>query len=160
MKKLILTSVCVLAVTGAAFAQGYVNWSGISFANMTAQTNSTETSPLVPGGGISQVGTIGNTVAQTGAFYYELLYNGVYTGTQASVTSLSSLLSWSDAGIGAQSAASAGRLSVLNATTQATVPWASGTTDNIVMVCWSADLGHFMVHRVRFVGRRTDGLDR
>jgi hypothetical protein len=46
MKKLTLTIVCALAVTGAAFAQGNVNRSVISPACMTAQTNSTQVPSL------------------------------------------------------------------------------------------------------------------
>jgi hypothetical protein len=47
-----------------------------------------------------------------------------------------------DAGLSAvNNSGYAGGINPLNPTTQATVPWASGTTDSIVMVGWSANLG-------------------
>ena len=53
MKKLVLTTVCALAITGAAFAAGNVNWTGPSAAAITAQTNSTQYSPLFGGAAVS-----------------------------------------------------------------------------------------------------------
>jgi hypothetical protein len=49
MKKLVLTTACALALAGSGFAQGFVNWGSISFANVTAQTNGTTYSPLFGG---------------------------------------------------------------------------------------------------------------
>ncbi len=140
MKKILLTTVIALAVTGSALAQGNINWSGIPFASMTAETNGMQYSPLF-GGAATGTGTIGPTVATAGAFYYELLYTA-YSGTQAPVpTTLAGLESWSDAGASAESAAAAGKLSPLNANAGYTVPWSPGTTDSIVLVGWSANLG-------------------
>jgi hypothetical protein len=139
MKKLILTTVCVLAVTGAAFAQS-VNWGSISAAAMTAQTNSTTYSPLL-GGGSAIGGAVGPTGVGSLNTYYELLYT-TFSGTQATIPSLSALFTWSDTGLGAtNNPVSAGRLAVVNPNTAATVPWSGSTTDSIVMVGWSADLG-------------------
>jgi hypothetical protein len=138
MKKLVLTTVCAVAMAGAAFAQGNVNWGAISAAGLTAQTNSTVYSPLFGGGSVVG-GAIGNTTATAGAFDYELLYLG---GAQvAAPTTLAALAAWADSGLGGNNAATAGRAGVVNATAAATVPWAAGTTDNIVLVGWSANLG-------------------
>jgi hypothetical protein len=142
MKKLVLTTVCALAVSGAAFAQGFVNWSAISFANVTAQTNSTQFSPLF-GGGAAIGGTVGGTATAATSFYYELLYTS-YSGSGGAlptIPSLAALLTWNDAGQSANNSASAGRLAVVNSNAGAPVPWAAGVTDSIVLVGWSADLG-------------------
>jgi len=145
MKKLVLTIGCVLAVTGAAFAQGTINWSGISAAAFTTQTNSTVYSSLSPlfGGGAASSGitaSIGNTVAGAGNWYAELLY--LASGSQASPpTTLAALESWSDSGAEGTGAASAGRWATVGGTAGTVVPWSAGTTDSIVMVMWSANLG-------------------
>jgi hypothetical protein len=143
MKKLALTTVCALAIAGGAFAQGNVNWA-TPFTFITAQTNSTQYSPLM-GGGAAARGAVGVTQlggGAGGAFYYELLYT-TFGGTQATIGSLNSLLSWNDTGLGATNNASgtAGRLNPIAPNTQAAVPWAVGTTDSIVLVGWSANLG-------------------
>lgn len=139
MKKLVLTTVCALAMTGAAFAQGTVNWGVISPAAMTVQTNSTQISPLF--GGAANVGAVGYTALAAGGFYYELLYTS-YSGTQATIPSLSALMTWSDTGLSANNSAnSAGKLVPIAANPAATVPWNAGTTDSIVLVGWSANLG-------------------
>jgi hypothetical protein len=137
MKKLTLTMVCAMAMAGAAFGQGNVNWT-ISFANFTAQTNSTQISPLF-GGAATGSGAVGATGVTANGFFYELLYLG---GAQTTApTTLAALAAWSDAGLGAVNQATAGRVSTVNATASASVPWAAGVTDNIVMVGWSANLG-------------------
>ena len=138
MKKMTLTITCALAMTCVVFAQGNVNWSTIPFNAITVETNITQGSPLFGGGGIS---SWSGPVAPAGAYYFELLYSA-YTGVQALVPSTwAQLTSWSDAGLEAQSALSAGRLSPINGTPGATVPWSPGTTDSIVLVGWSANLG-------------------
>jgi len=144
MKKLVLTTVCTVAMAGAAFAQGTVHWDTIGAGGYTAQTNSTTYSPLF-GGGSAVGGTIGNTFTAAvapGAYDWELLYLG---GAQqgSAPTTLSALAAWADAGLSAVQTASAGRLGPLAAqsTTAATVPWPSGTSDNIMLVGWSANLG-------------------
>jgi len=141
MKKLVLTTVCALAVTGAAFAQGTVNWA-TPFSSITAQTNSTTYSPLL-GGGSATGGAVGLTggAITTGLTYdYELLYT-TFSGTQATISTLSSLLAWNDTGLGATNGTVAGRLTPVGANTQAVVPWSGSTTDSIVLVGWSSDLG-------------------
>jgi hypothetical protein len=139
MKKLVLTTACALAVTGAAFAQGTVSFSTISPAAMTAQTNSTAYSPLL-GGGATGSGAVGATGTAYAGYYYELLYT-TYSGSQATIPTLASLLAWNDTGLGATNASSAGHLVPIAGSTDATVPWATGNTDSIVLVGWSADLG-------------------
>src|ERR1035437_8985539 len=143
MKKLVLTSVCALATAGAAFAQGIVNWSSISFALMTAQTNSTTRSSFTGGGSAvgGSVGAAGGSSVSGANFYYELLYSA-YSGTQAAVpTTLAALGTWSDAGLGATNANTAGRLQPINPNASATVQWAPGTTNSIMVAGWAANLG-------------------
>jgi len=141
MKKLVLTAVCAVAMAGAAFAQGTVNW-GVPFSGYTAQTNAVTYSPLF-GGGATGSGTIGNTANSTVApntYLWELLYLG---GAQTTApTTLAALQAWADAGVGGnQPSAGFGRVNATPATTAAPVPWAAGTTDNIVLVGWSENLG-------------------
>jgi hypothetical protein len=143
MKKLVLTSVCALATAGAAFAQGNVNWGAISFANFTAQTNSTTRSSFTGGGSAvgGSVGAAGGSSVSGANFYYELLYTS-YSGTQAAVpTTLAALGTWSDAGLGATNNSIAGRVTVINPNSGAQVPWSPGTTDSIMLAGWSANLG-------------------
>jgi hypothetical protein len=143
MKKLALTTVCALAISGVGLAQGTVAWNTISSSAMSARTN-TAVSPLF--GGTGSGGTQGAAYqpGQPGTgYYYELLYTA-YSGSQATIPSLSSLLSWNDSGLGATNSAvsfAAGFLTPIAGNASAAVPWAAGTTDSIVMVGWSANLG-------------------
>jgi hypothetical protein len=143
MKKLVLTTVCALAVTGAAFAQGNVSWA-TPFSSITAQTNSTTYSPLLGGGSAAggAVGLTGGAITTGLGYDYELLYT-TYSGAGAlpTIPSLASLLAWNDTQLGATNGTVAGRLTPIAPNTQATVPWAAGVTDSIVLVGWSADLG-------------------
>jgi hypothetical protein len=141
MKKLALTIVCLSALTGVVFAQGSVNWSTISAAAMTAQTNSSQFSPLFGGG--SGAGPSGDISVAGGGFYFQLLFNTTLVrSTNANPTTLAELATWQDAGLSAtNSTAQAGKLVPINGTTQATVPWAAGVTNNIMLVGWSANLG-------------------
>jgi hypothetical protein len=151
MKKLTLTIGAVLAFAVASQAQGLVAWQSISAAAMTAQTNSTVYSPLFGGGstGSGAVGATGSaltasdTATPATGYYYELLYT-TYSGTQAAVPgSVSALLGWSDTSLTASNSPTASRLIVAanQSSGSAVVPWASGTTDSIVLVGWSANLG-------------------
>ena len=148
MKKIALTIVCALGASVMAFAQGNVNWSGISFSSVTMQTNSTQYSPLFGGGntGSGAVGSAGGAAtfpASLGTgYYYELLYNTAFSGSQVSVpTTLGGLATWYDAGLEASNSTTASRLSPINPANAVAVPWSPGTTDNIVLVGWSANLG-------------------
>jgi hypothetical protein len=152
MKKLALTTVCALAMAGAAFAQGTLNWSSVNPAGMTAQTNAVTVSPLF-GGGASGIlnATVGATSVAAAGFYYELLYNTAFvSGTIAKPSTVSALTgSWVDSGLVANNAtSSAGRLIVLNSSTGAGVAtWVGGigtlggTTNNVMLVGWSVNLG-------------------
>ncbi|MGP8052781.1 MAG: PEP-CTERM sorting domain-containing protein [Limisphaerales bacterium] len=147
MKKLVLTTVCAMAMAGAAFAQGTLVWNTLSPAGITAQYNANY-SPLFggPGGG---TGTAMGTA--NGGFYFELLYNTAFTGTKiAQPSSVAALTgSWIDTGLEAANAsASAGKLIPLASNGGAVVPgWVGGigtqggTTNNIVLVGWSSNLG-------------------
>jgi len=152
MKKLVLTTLAALAVAGSAMAQGTVTWSINNF-DYTAQTNSTQYSPLF-GGGPTGSGAIGNTLGNTtlgngSGFYVELLYqaysgNGGASGSGnvAQPSTLSQLAGWSDSGLGGtNSPTSAGKAAAVASNVQAPVPWANGTTDSIMVVEWSANLG-------------------
>ena len=143
MKKVLLTSVCALAMAGTVFAQGKLSWNSISASAMTAGFN-TGTSALFGG---DQVGTQTPMGTAAGGFLFELLYNGTSVPVSgagvAKPTSLASLGTWLDAGLsGANSTTSAGRLIPTGTIgTSVTVPWASGVTQNVMMVGWSANLG-------------------
>jgi hypothetical protein len=144
MKTKLLAAICLLAASWSALAQGTVNWSGPSFASITVQTNSTQVSPLFGGystgsGGIGA--TVGNIASGTG-FYFTLLYQS-YSGSQApQPTSFAQLATWSDTGLmGINSTNVPGRLSVFNFNPAQVVPWASGTTDSVMLVIWSQNLG-------------------
>ena len=149
MKKLTLTIVCALAVTGAALAQGTLMWSSFVPTAITAQTNATVCSPLF-GGGSTGGGTVGATAGGATAFYYELLYNTAFTGSQIASPTLAALTdgSWIDSGLEATNTGIAGRILPIAPSTQASVAgWAGGIgslggkTNNIVLVGWSANLG-------------------
>jgi hypothetical protein len=148
MKKLVLTSVCTLAVAGAALAQGTVNWSGPSFSYYTTQTNSQTYSPLF-GGGSTGSGAVGVTAPTSagGSFYFELLYtaysgsgNG-FAGVAASPSTLTQLATWSDSGLGGTQGTVGGRNSVSTANGAQVIQWPQGTTDSVMLVEWSGNLG-------------------
>jgi hypothetical protein len=143
MKILSLTIVCALAVTGAAFAQGLVNWGSINFGAMTAQTN-TSLSPVfgyTGTGGIA--GATGSATTSGLSYFFELLYNTSFTGSQTAPPNFDTLFggTWFDTGLTATNSPTVGRLTPVNPNLAATVPWAPGTTNNIMLVGWSANLG-------------------
>jgi hypothetical protein len=150
MKKLVLTTVCALAMAGAAFAQGTVHWDTISPAGYTAQTNSVTYSPLFGGGAsgvaFATIGNVFNSTLSTGpgnTYLWELLYLGG-SSVSTAPTTLSALMAWSDAGLsGIQTSSGSGKTTPLAAQSSAaaTVPWASGTSDNIMLAGWSENLG-------------------
>lgn len=145
MKKLVLTSICTVAMAAAAMAQGTVNWSVIAPTGFSAQTNSTQYSALF-GGGATGTGAQGKTTPnnQGTTYYYELLYTS-FNGTTAAAqpTTFSQLATWSDANLGATNALSYGNVAGIQTgtTTAETVPWANGTTNSVMFVGWSANLG-------------------
>jgi len=144
MKKVLITSVCAIALAGSAFAQGKINWNTISASFVTAQTN-TSVSTLF--GGTGTGGTAGATGVAAGQYYYALLFSGTSVPVSgagvAQPISLAALGTWSDSLLTGQNSTSAGRLIVNGQTTAATVPvpWASGVTQNVMLVGWSVNLG-------------------
>jgi hypothetical protein len=149
MKKLVLSTVCALGVAGVALGQGTIAWQPAS-TSLVFQTNAVSYSPLFGGGSASGVatGTSGNVASwATQPFYYTLL-TSTYTGSQAAApTSLAALGSWStawaDSSVYATNATLANGRPVMNPAndTGQTVTWANGTTQNVMVVGWSANLG-------------------
>jgi len=148
MKKLVLTSICVLAMAGVTFAQGLINWNTAPGGNFIVQTNATAYSPLFGGGSAS--GTQGSTSQASGLYYYTLLYGSQNTtGTQvANPSTVSSLIGgWNTTGLTATNGATAnGRIAYVNPQSSATLPWGGNTdvggqSNNIAIVGWSASLG-------------------
>jgi hypothetical protein len=152
MKKILLTSLMASSLAVAAFGQGTVQWTGVA-NQFFGQTNSTVYSTFGYNGGVatgsgSQGFTLGNNVANdtslgyTG-YYYELL---VSSTSSTAPTSGSGLSSWQDTGLFATNgAASNGRIvqsyDPANATQAVANHWAAGTTENVILVGWSANLG-------------------
>jgi hypothetical protein len=156
MKKLILTTACIVAASGAVFAQGNVNWGSISFSFVTASTVPSVESPLY--NGIAPGGATASTTGPIGSYYYELLYSASATSVPTTVAQLDA---WSDSGLEGANSANAGRLDSLEAipnggsvaTTVAAA--ASGTFGNsgatvafgpaateVILVGWSANIGN------------------
>jgi hypothetical protein len=143
MKKILLMSLFGLGISTAAFGQGSVNWASISAGNVTIQTNSSTYSPLFGGG---STGSGGVAAGGTGSsFYYELLDLGGFNGSTVGIapTTVSSLSNWQDSGLGATNSNTAGRLTPIAGNGGATTPvgWNTGTTNYIMLVGWSANLG-------------------
>jgi len=153
MKKLVLTTVCSLAMVGATFAQsGIVNWSTSPSSSFIVQTNGTLYSSLFGGGAAPLgVGNAGPGAAGPG-FYEVLLYGSANTtGVQvADPSTVAALLSgWHSTELYATNALPAtynGRITFVNPSLAASVPWGgntdgNGQSNNIVMAGWSANLG-------------------
>jgi len=150
MKKLALTIVSAMAMTGAAFAQGYVNWIAPN-TQVTMETNSATLSPLFGGGSVGG-GTVGLTSNTAGSFDYALLFQSTPNGVLSSDTSVWDG-TWSGAagntGVNMTGANSTGLThgGVVVATvngqsgTGVQVNWANGVTNSVVLVGWSSDLG-------------------
>jgi len=139
MKKIAITVFSVLAVTGAAFAQGTVNFSSFVPTYITAQVNSTQYSPLF-GGAPTGSGSVAATGTGALGYYYELLF----TASGASKpTTLTSLGGWTDSTFFANdSTASAGRLVAGNGSAGTAVTgMLVGTTYSVMLAGWSANLG-------------------
>jgi len=151
MKKLVLTTGCVLSMAGVSFAQGLVNWATAPSSNFIVATN-TGISSFFGGnqsGGVTGPASAG--VAGPG-FYLDLLYGSQNTtGTAVTISSsLSALLSgWQTTSLYATNSLATtvnGRVGFVNPSGAATVPWGgntdgNGQTNNIVIAGWSANLG-------------------
>jgi len=144
MKK-ITTILSVFSLTATVFAQGNINWSAPGSA-FIGQTNATAYSSFVASSGSPTGGSTGNTVGgATSLFYYALLTS---TGLSAAPTSLSAFTgtlanSWMSTGLTMTNSTANGRISpVGGVNTAATASnWADGSTQNMIMVGWSANLG-------------------
>jgi len=131
----------MLAVAGAAFAQGNVNWVTLSPANITFNTNSTTASYLTGGTALQNgaIGAAGGSASLGTGFYYALLYQA--SGSQlTAANTLAGLTAWSFSGLMASNSPTAGRLTAINPNAGSLVPWGPGS-DSIMMVGWSANLG-------------------
>ncbi len=151
MKKLVLTTACSLAMVGATYAQGIVDWATAPGSFFIVQTNTAVSAFF---GGTQSGGVSGNEgPGATGpGFYDTLLYDGQNTtGTPVTISSsLSALLSgWQSTGLYATNAlatTSNGRLGLVNPNGSTALPWggnsdAGGLSNNIVLAGWSANLG-------------------
>jgi len=147
MKKLTLTIVTAMAMTGAAFAQGYVNWN-IPTGDVTVQTNTTAYSPLF-GGGSTGGGTVGLTATVASSFDYALLVSTTEPSSDTSVWDGSWTGASGNGGVGMTGVNTTGLThgGVAPATvngqsgTGVQVNWANGTFESTILVGWSADLG-------------------
>jgi hypothetical protein len=147
MKKLALTIASAMAITGAAFAQGYVNW-GVPNTDVTMQTNSTAYSPLF-GGGSTGTGAVGPTVTVASSFDYALLTSAAVLSTDTAVWDGTWTGAAGNGGVnmtGANSTGlSHGAVTVATVNGQSgngvQVNWANGTTQSVVLVGWSVNLG-------------------
>lgn len=142
MKNQILILLGSLGMSFAGFAQSSVNWSAISFANFTAQTNAAS----VYGGGSLPGGAVGDIQGSASlgtGYYFELLIGSVWNGTaEAPPTTFAGLSSWTDSGLEASNSLTHGRIVPMNPNPAATVNALSATvSNNIMLVGWSANLG-------------------
>jgi hypothetical protein len=148
MKKLVLTSVCTLAVASGAFAQGAITWASISAGFATSVTNSTQTSVLgVGGGGATGQGGSSATGVTGNGYYYELLFTTYSGSTAPQPTTVSQLATWTDTGLEATNGTTGGRLAPIapladyNITGFSDATATPNGTNSIMLVGWSANLG-------------------
>jgi hypothetical protein len=146
MKKILLAIFSTVAFAGMAHAQATFQW-GAPGSAFIAQTNNTAWSPFLYSGGFNGPGGAQGNVAlaTSGKFYYELLTS---TGLSTPPTSFSQFgynlaNSWVDTGLTETNGTAAnGRMVAINGSPDATgTNWASGSTQNMIMVGWSANLG-------------------
>jgi len=156
MKKLVLTTLAVSGLAVAAFAQGTVNWNGVG-SSLIVQTNDTVYSSFSQIQGSTGVGSTGNTLGNTTANDTALGYNGYYyellvsSTAVAAPTTWTQLAAWSDANLQATNGATSnGRIVQMGSggaggvagNQQATASnWAATTTEGVILVGWSANLG-------------------
>ena len=142
MKKIYFIICILLGLLNEVWAQTSVNWSGPPNNVFTTQTNSAQFSPLF-GGGSTGGGMVGDTSPVAGSYYFELLYTVWNSNGQTpQPTSIAELATWNDTGLGGTNSTIAGGDRVAAANFAVDVPWSSGTTDSIMLVVWSANLGN------------------
>ena len=141
MKKIVLTTLAVVGLAALASAQGTVQWTGVANA-LIAQTNGTVFSSFEAAGTANQLtGGPGNTLGSGATqYYYELL---VSSSSSTAPTTTAGLAAWSDTSLEAENGAAAnGRITQLNPSTDNVANnWAAGTSENVILVGWSANLG-------------------
>ena len=152
MKKIAATIICAVAMTGAAFAQGYVNW-GIPTGDITFETNATALSPLFGGGSSGLTagngGTVGLTESANTGFYYALLTSTTVNSTDTNVWdgTWTGAAGFNGVDMSGHNTTGLSKGGVLPNTvngqsgTGVQVNWANGTTQSVVLVGWSANLG-------------------
>jgi hypothetical protein len=149
MKKILLTTLVATGLASAAFAQGTVTWANVG-GLVIAQTNST----VYFGGTSTGSGTVGYTLGNNTAnntalgytgYYYELL---VSTTATTAPTTIAGFSAWTDTTLSATNGAGSNGHIIQTAAqgtaanTQATATgWALGTSANVILVGWSANLG-------------------
>jgi len=151
MKKLVLTTLAVAGISGAAFAQGYVNYAAGS-ASVVVSLNSSNYSTLSATLGANTpanaAGTVGLMPASTaGLYYFELLMSTVDTTTPTTLADLAA--NWTQAGTSAllwqNTAGANGRITTVGTPTAATqvlpASYTGATEVSFMLVGWSGNLG-------------------
>jgi len=146
MKK-ILTTIAICSFGAAAFAQGTFQWGAPSTA-FVAQTNTTSYSSFEASSGSPANSAIGLAGGGTGftLIYYTLLTSSGLSSAPTALSQFTGNLStaWLDTGLTmTNTLANNGRLTTMGASGNAVGAnnWASGSTQNMLMVGWSANLG-------------------
>jgi hypothetical protein len=151
MKK-ILATLAVSGLSVAAFAQGYINWTGAG-GLVIAQTNGTVYSSFEPSTGLTApAGTVGNTMPNNAANDTALGYTGYYFELLTSATAATApttpagFAAWSDTGLGATNSFNVntpGRMIQAGSSTLAQVNnWAANASQAVLLVGWSANIGN------------------
>ena len=141
MKKVLLTIGAMAMATGV-FAQGYVT---LGNGSGTLIDTNQILSPFLggPGGGVQNVGTSATSVGAS-PLYYVALLTMPYSGTLTTATNpYSANDGWIYTGISTQNKPSGqpGTVSQLTDVATASGTWGIGTTQQFMIVAWSANLG-------------------
>jgi len=148
MKKLVLTTLAIAGISGAAFAQGYVQWSTGPTTQIIGATNSTTYNSYATLGagapataGLAPMSTGVTTTSATLVYYYELLYSTTEATAPTSMTDLNN--NWTATGLFQENSASNGRMAPIGTSgaTEEVDPSYAGGTIYLMIVGWSADLG-------------------
>jgi hypothetical protein len=156
MKKLVLTTLAITGLSLAAFAQGTVSWTGVA-GTFIGSTNGGTYSSFSAVNGSTGVGSTGNTLGNNTANDTALGYNGYYyellvsSSAGSAPTTFSQFSAWSDANLQATNGpGSNGRIiqtgtggagNVANNTQATANNWPASTTESVILVGWSANLG-------------------
>lgn len=146
MKKITLTILCAIGVSGAAFAQGFIQW--VTPTTAVSYETNTAFSPLF--GGPGNGGTVGLTTTNLGGFDEALLTQTDPTGVLPTDTNVwdgtwtGNVLNGNGVLTGTNSGAANGfgKINAALGGNAIQVNWANGTTNGVVLVAWSTDLGN------------------